>query len=184
VNPFATIEKENAHPKGANSPAFSESLLAAYYPHVHGASVTLSSVFDLLQHDKGAKAKETQQEVKSVSRQLIDKIKRRDKLGQDWLDKQYPHLPFDPRRPTLFVFTELLRALASEKGLAFTPNDGIDLLHASVPTAYGDFVLLDKSWTRRVRDLKMPGHLLYAFAEPELDSFLDAFEECEIVPDL
>jgi hypothetical protein len=82
------------------------------------------------------------------------------------------------------VFTELLRALASEKGFKFTANDGIDLLHAGVPVAYGDFVLLDKSWTRRVRALMMPGHPLYAFAEPELDSFLDAFEDCEIVPGL
>jgi hypothetical protein len=67
-NPFAAIEKENAQPAGANSPVFSETLLRAYYPHVHGASLTLSSVFDLLRHDKRAKTHETLQEVKTAAR--------------------------------------------------------------------------------------------------------------------
>jgi hypothetical protein len=180
-NPFASIKKENSQQGAANSPAFSETLLRAYYPHVHGGVLTLSSVFDLLRHDNGAKARGAQQQLKATVQQFIDEIKQGHRLDPTWLDKRYPTLAFDPQRPTLFVFTELLRGLASERGFTFTPNDGIDLFHATVPVAYSDFVLLDRSWTRRVRALSMPGRALYAFAEPELDGFLDAFERCEIV---
>jgi len=180
-NPFASIKKENSQQGAANSPAFSETLIRAYYPHVHGGVLTLSSVFDLLRHDNGAKARGAQQQLKATVQQFIDEIKQGQRLDPTWLDKRYPALAFDPQRPTLFVFTELLRGLASERGFTFTPNDGIDLFHATVPVAYSDFVLLDRSWTRRVRALSMPGRALYAFAEPELDGFLDAFERCEIV---
>jgi len=38
----------------------------------------------------------------------------------------------------------------------------------------GIFVLLDKAWTRRVRAIGMPGRQFYAFAEPDIDKFLEA----------
>lgn len=60
-------------------------------------------------------------------------------------------MTFDPMRPEMFVFTQLIRAIVMERGVTFAPNDGVDLFHATVPAAYGDFVLLDKVWTKRVR---------------------------------
>jgi hypothetical protein len=88
-------------------------------------------------------------------------------------------LPFNPQRPAAFVFNELVRILAAERGFTFTLNDAKDLFHATVPVAYSDFVLLDKYWTPRVRKIVMPDRKSFAFSEPELDEFLDAFEQCD-----
>jgi hypothetical protein len=180
-NPLACIRKEIAYVSGANSPALSESFLRAYYPHVHDGVLTLSTVLDLLRQDNGAKAHAGRDQIRVIVPQFVDEVKQGHSKDPKWLDKQYPALPFDPQRPALFVFTELLRALASERGYTFTPNDGMDLFHATVPVAYSDFVLLDKAWTHRVRAIGMPGRQIYAFSEPDIDEFLDAFEQCEIV---
>jgi hypothetical protein len=180
-NPFACIRKEIAHVSGANSPALSESFLRAYYPHIHGGVLTLSAVLDLLRQDNGIKAHSGQDQIKVTVRKFVDEVKLGHSKDPNWLDEECPVLPFDPQRPAVFVFSRLLRALAQESGFTFTPNDGMDLFHATVPAAYSDFVLLDKSWTRRVRTIAMPGRQSYAFSEHELDQFLDAFEQCAIV---
>ena len=180
-NPFACIRKEIAHVSGANSPALSESFLRAYYPQIHGRVLTLSAVLDLLRQDNGAKAHAGQDQIKVTVRRFIDEVKQGHSKDPNWLEEKYPALPFDPQRPAVFVLGELVRALASEHGFTFTPNDGMDLFHATVPVAYSDLVLLDKSWTQRVRAIAMPGRQLYAFSEPELDQFLDVFEQCEMV---
>jgi hypothetical protein len=179
-NPFACIRKENALKPGDNTPVFSETFIQAYYPHIHGQSPTLSSVLDLLRLDSGGKAR--RDKIKGTIKQFVDEVKRGHSTDPDWLDKKYPLLPFDPQRPTLFVFTQLLRALASEGGFTFTPNDGVDLFHTAVPVAYSDFVLLDKAWARRARAVSMPDRRFYAFYGAEIDQFLDAFENCQIVP--
>jgi hypothetical protein len=157
----------------------SETFLQAYYPHVHGQTLTLSSVPDLLRQDTGANARRDQ--IKNTVKQFIDDVKRGHSSDPLWLDRAYPEVRFDPQRPTLYVFTKLLRALASERGFTFMPNDGTDLFHTAVPVAYSDFVLLDKAWTQRARAITMPDHPFYAFYEAEIDQFLDAFENCDIV---
>jgi hypothetical protein len=138
-------------------------------------------VLDLLRQDNGAKAHAGQDQIKVTVRRFIDEVKQGHSKDPNWLEEKYPALPFDPQRPAVFVLGELVRALASEHGFTFTPNDGMDLFHATVPVAYSDLVLLDKSWTQRVRAIAMPGRQLYAFSEPELDQFLDVFEQCEMV---
>jgi hypothetical protein len=179
-NPFACIRKENARTPGTNTPALSETFLQAYYPYVHGQPLILSSVLDLLRQDTGANVRRDQ--IKNSIKQFIDDVKRGNSTDPLWLDKEYPMVPFDPQRPTLFVFTQLLRALASERGFTFTPNDGTDLFHTTVPVAYSDFVLLDKAWTQRARAITMPDHPFYVFYDAEIDQFLEAFENCDIVP--
>ena len=183
-NPFAAIRKEHTYAAGETSPAISETFVTAYYPHIHGGALTLTSVLDLLRHDNTANAKVRKAELTDAVQKFVNETKAKLRRNRNWLDQQYPSLPFDPQKPAFFVFTELLRMLASEKNFTFTPNDGLDLFHATVPAAYGDFVLLDTTWTRRVRNLHMPGRTVYAFAEPELDQFLDAFESCVIVPSI
>lgn len=177
-NPFACMRKEIAQTPGGNPPVLSETFVQAYYPYIHGQPLTLSFVLDLLQQDSGATAR--RDKIKGTVKQFVDDVKRDHSTDPGWLDKKYPVLPFDPQRPTLFVFTQLLRALALERGFTFTPNDGMDLFHTAVPVAYSDFVLLDKAWTHRARAITMPGRQFYAFYDA--DQFLDAFENCKIVP--
>lgn len=61
-------------------------------------------------------------------------------------------LPSGPRIPrgTRFLLREMLGALLVDKGTKMTRNQAIDLIHAVVPVAYCDFVLLDKHWETQV----------------------------------
>lgn len=55
------------------------------------------------------------------------------------------------RRHTIDVFRELSRQLLIDPNIKMDENHAIDLLHATVPVAYCDSVLLDKHWTDTVR---------------------------------
>lgn len=54
------------------------------------------------------------------------------------------------QRTWLFL-RELLGSLLVDQTKVVTPNDAMDLLHAIVPIAYCDFVLLDAQWEDRVK---------------------------------
>ena len=54
------------------------------------------------------------------------------------------------QRGTRFVLRELVRSLLIDQRMKMTRNHAIDLLHAVVPVAYCDLVLLDKHWEAQV----------------------------------
>lgn len=54
------------------------------------------------------------------------------------------------QRATRFILRELVRTFLVDKGTKITRNQAIDLLHAIVPVAYCDLVLLDKHWQTQV----------------------------------
>jgi hypothetical protein len=54
------------------------------------------------------------------------------------------------QRGTRFVLRELVRSFLIDQRLTLTRNHAIDLLHAIVPVAYCDFVLLDKHWEAQI----------------------------------
>ncbi len=54
------------------------------------------------------------------------------------------------QRGTRFIWRELVRALLVDNRTKITRNHAIDLLHAVVPVAYCDLVLLDKHWETQV----------------------------------
>jgi len=69
--------------------------------------------------------------------------------------------------------------------VAFEENDAFDLLHAAVPIAYCDFVLLDKKWRaiaeKAISDLRALNKAVrlatvFSGRPGELDSFLTALE--------
>jgi hypothetical protein len=61
-------------------------------------------------------------------------------------------LPSGPQiqRGTRFILRQLVHALLVDKKIKITQNQAIDLLHAVVPVAYCDLVLLDKHWKTQV----------------------------------
>jgi hypothetical protein len=61
-------------------------------------------------------------------------------------------LPSGPQiqRGTRHLLREMLRAIIIDKQTKITRNHAIDLLHAVVPVAYCEFVLLDKHWETQV----------------------------------
>lgn len=173
-NPFKVIERE---PKsGTDSPCFSRSFLEKYYPHIHKGPFVLSTLFDLISYDGGKTAKQELARLKKEAGDFVHELKSCHTADPTWLDRTHPLMMFDPARPAASVFTQLMRVIVNERGFAFTPNDGVDLFHATVPAAYGDFVLLDKSWIRRLRTLAFPPGRLRAYYEAELDHFLMDFE--------
>ncbi len=58
------------------------------------------------------------------------------------------------QRGTRFVLRELVRSLLIDQRMKITRSHAIDLLHAIVPVAYCDLVLLDKHWEAQVERLR------------------------------
>ena len=179
-NPFKVIKKEKELRQCTDSPCFSKSFLEAYYPHIHAGPLRLSTVLDLINEDGGETAKRELGRLKKEAGDFVQDLKSCHPADATWLDKAFPPMTFDPVRPTAFVLTQLIRTIVTEKGFPFTPNDGVDWFHATVPAAYGNFLLLDKNWTGRVRALALPPGRLHTYYEAELDDFLTAFEQAVV----
>jgi len=93
------------------------------------------------------------------------------------LDLEVPSLPVDYRRPATFVLTQLLRMLVIEaKAFQYKRNDGLDLCHAVVASAYGCLITLDKHWKRRVENLPWQGHRPKVYYRPQVDELVDELE--------
>jgi hypothetical protein len=58
------------------------------------------------------------------------------------------------QRGTRLVLKELLRGLVLDRSTSLSRNHALDLLHAVVPVAYCDFVMLDKYWEDQVRRMR------------------------------
>jgi hypothetical protein len=86
-------------------------------------------------------------------------------------------------RGTRFLLRELLRTLLIDKKIKMDRNHAVDLMHAIVPIAYCDFVLLDKHWKTQVERVQarfhtanMPIPIGKAFSANEIDEFLTELE--------
>ena len=177
MNPFKVIRKEVQADPSSNTPCVSETFMETYIPHILEGPLNLSRVVDLTQQDAGAAARTELDRLKKEASDFVHQLRSLSASDPAWLDTHFPRQTFDSARPTAFVFAELLRVLIKDRGTAFTPNDAVDLFHATVPTAWSDFVLLDKTWTKRVRSLALPADRVRAYYEYELDDFLTVFEK-------
>jgi len=94
------------------------------------------------------------------------------------LDKRFPPIPFDRKRPATFVWMHLLRRLVIDaKGHPLKRGDGRDLCHAIVGAAYGGFAVLDKHWKKRIEELPKPNGLAKVYYAPELDQLVADMEK-------
>lgn len=89
---------------------------------------------------------------------LADTIVNRIEALRDTLDvdedfqatiRRLPSGP-DIQRGTRIILRELVRSLLVDEQTKITRNHAIDILHAVVPIAYCDLVLLDKYWQEQV----------------------------------
>lgn len=177
MNPFKVMRKEVQADVPSNTPCVSETFMETYVPHILEGPLTLSKLLDLSQQDAGVAARTELDRLKKEASDFVHQLRSLSASDPAWLDTHFPRQTFDSARPTAFVFAELLRVLIKDRGTAFTPNDAVDLFHATVPTAWSDFVLLDKNWTKRVRSLALPADRVRAYYEYELDDFLAVFEK-------
>src|SRR5262249_23522533 len=58
------------------------------------------------------------------------------------------------QRATRLILKELLRGLVLDRSTSLSRNHALDFLHAVVPVAYCDFVMLDKYWEEQVRRMR------------------------------
>src|SRR5262245_66004270 len=58
------------------------------------------------------------------------------------------------QRGTRLILKELLRGLVLDRSTNLSRNHAVDFLHAVVPVAYCDFVMLDKYWEEQVRRMR------------------------------
>jgi hypothetical protein len=90
----------------------------------------------------------------SLADTVVDRVKTlRDTLDTDEAFQSIIRRPPSGpqiQRGTRFVLRELVRSLLVDKRTKITRNNAIDLLHAVVPVAYCDLVLLDKHWETQV----------------------------------
>jgi hypothetical protein len=174
MNPYRVMQKEDAYTPGDASPCLSESLVKEYYPHVHGKPLTLGRMVELAAKE-GDGARRQLGQLKDTVLELTKKVRSKEKANPGWAARTYEARPFDAAKPTRFVYAGLFRELATNRGWTLTPNDGIDLFHCMVATAYSDMVLLDEPWTKRVRALRLPTNRVRAYYEGDLDLFLRDF---------
>lgn len=116
-------------------------------------------------------------QLKATVLELVQQIRAKEKAEPGWASQAFPAEPFDATKPTRFVYNELFRRIAQEQGQTLTPNDGVDLFHSIVASAYSDIVLLDKKWAKRVRALGLPVNRARTYYEGELPEFFKIFEK-------
>lgn len=87
----------------------------------------------------------------------------------------------DPR--ALQVWHHLTNSTTGDSATV-TSNDVMDLLHACVPLAVCEFVVLDRKWAPRAQRVPSPPRLAEVFSgkKGQIERFLDAFERWEPPP--
>lgn len=97
------------------------------------------------------------------------------KQDEDWLNKRFPLIPFNPSLRASFVFQNLLRILVLEAS-TFKKGDALDFCHAVMAAAFASFATLDTHWKRRVESLPQPNQLARIYSAPELDQMVTDME--------
>lgn len=88
---------------------------------------------------------------------VSDLRQKRDRLTNDrGYRNSVRRLPVGPaiQRGTRYIRDELVRAIIIDTQTPINTNHAVDLLHATVPVAYCEFVLLDKHWETQVSRVK------------------------------
>lgn len=156
VEPFTVISKENglftAGP-GAPPPADLEFLkVFAQLKPSSPISLTAQGLFAIMQNPRVAQGFE------GLANTVVSRISSlRDEHGTnpDFRSAvaRLPRLQ-KVQKATRFLVPELVRTLLIDRGTKITRNHAIDLMHAVVPLAYCDLVLLDKHWETQVERVR------------------------------
>ena len=170
-NAFEVIRREEEFAPGNDDPYFGSGFLEAYYSFIPDGALSLRTVCDLTQDS----------EINSACRQHLQHVKeeirktliywRSEKLKSGSVPEH-----FDPNRPTIFV-VERFRKLLQKETFNIEKNDALDFLHATVPIAYGEFVLLDKHWADLARKLKFPSDCVKVYSPNRVKQFLEDLEQ-------
>lgn len=191
VNPVTVIEQENGLLAGGQlvAPHADDGFLKAFIG-LTPTSVkpfTARNLFTAA-HDGGFAGR-----FDAVADTMVERVEAlRERMDNDaTFVSRVRRLPSGPeiQRGTRYVLRELARTFLVDRGVKVTRNHAIDLIHAVVPVAYCDLVLLDKHWesqVERVRsrfadaDMAVPLARVYSGRRDGVQRFLSALESNDI----
>lgn len=175
IDPWKVIEREVQYSSGRSNPCFAKEFAEAYYPHIHGGNLSLSTIIDLTRNDQGEWETETIQKLTTAIWQFVKDARNQWRSNPKSIYDAFPKSPFNPNRPTEFTYNRLMWLIIKES-FNFEDNDAVDFCHAVVSLACGDFVLLDPHWSDLARKLKMPLDRVRVYSKPQFDRFLQDLE--------
>jgi len=188
VEPFTVIRKEDKLLVGsAPAPPHADVGFLTAFVQLKPTSLRPFTAHDLFRIVQGSSLTE---HLDRLADSVVDRVEAlRDELeGNAFFRSAVRRLPSGPRiqRGTRFLLREMLRTLLVDKRLNITRNHAIDLLHAIVPVAYCDLVLLDKHWhtqVERVRQrflaagMSVPMARVFSEKANGIDQFLSELEK-------
>lgn len=159
IEPFRVIQRENELLAGGPRvpPHSDESFLRAftYLRSADSTSLSLFTTHKLFQYTQNL---ETAQRFDHLADVLVDRIEamREEVATDESFESIVRRLPQGPQiqAGTRYIIRELLRTMLLNQAMRITKNHSIDLLHAVVPLAYCDFVLLDSHWEEQVTQMR------------------------------
>lgn len=157
VEPFTVIRKENAVlATGPAAPSAADVDFLKVFGQFGPASpdiLTAHDLFVVMQRPTVA------QGLDGLADKVVSRISllRNEHATNPNLRSAVSRLPATQRvhRATRFLLPELVRTLLIDRGTQITRNHAIDLMHAVVPLAYCDMVLLDKHWETQVDRVRL-----------------------------
>jgi hypothetical protein len=155
-NPFEVIAKENGLLSGGMpTPSHSDSGLLEEFSSLHCTSLAGFSAKGLFSSMHNSPAKSN---LHDLADEIIYRIGlQREELTSNLKLQRAIRKEASGRtlqRGTRYIFRELARTFLVEKKLVLSRNHAIDLIHATVPVAYCDYVLLDAHWEVQVSRLQ------------------------------
>ena len=170
-NAFEVIRREEGFVPGNDDPCFGSGFLEPYYRYTSDGSLSLSTVCDLTQDH----------EINSVCRQHLECVKEETRKTLIYWRSEDPKSGdtpkhFDPNCPTVYM-VEGFRQLIQKETFNIDENDAIDFLHATVPIAYGNFVLLDRHWADLAGKLKLSRDYVKVYSPRHVETFLENLEQ-------
>lgn len=157
VNPFTVIKEEDRLLAGGKLvPPHADSALLKVFAELKTHSVKPFTAHNLFCAVQGKNTVVV--EFAALADTIIEHVKilREDMDGDSDLGNRVRRLPSGPKiqRGTRYVLRELARTLLIDRGINLRRNHAIDLVHAVVPAAYCDMVLLDKHWEHQVNSVR------------------------------
>jgi len=116
---------------------------------------------------------------------VIDDLRRKSKEDPQYLARVREVPRGAPvQRATRYIYEDAINSLIRDAiDVSSTSNHWRDLFHMVVPVAYCDFVLLDKTWAAKAREviyrLRKAGHsaeMATVFSKRQMNNFWDAFD--------
>lgn len=173
-NAVRVIEREK---EPTDQPAcLDEVFFNAYYPHTY-ENPTLTKLIELVEGDK-EKFDTMHRRSEPLAADIMKKRKEFKKETPGFNLDAYLTPTYDPKAPTEYIYNGLMR-YAFESEMKIEKNDIFDIWHCSVPLAYANFVLIDKTWCNiaKTRLKQLPVGEQWIFDSRFIDEFLKTLEK-------